>query len=257
MKNVVKYVSIKEIISRVLRHPLLKDFNLEQAIQYVSDFTDIFGLPDMFENKEATVEIKDYRGELPCDCVSIIQVKDCKSRVCYRAMQDNFLPNDRDYNKLQPHKLEHIPPHPIHHYHRLPIIYTERPEELAFKVQGNIIFTSNKFGKILISYKAIPLDKDGYPLLIDNGIYLKTLELYIKKELFLVLFETGKVSSAVIQNVQQDYAWRAGQLQKEFTTPSLSEMESIARMWTAMIPRVTSFDNGFRDNANREYIRQH
>ena len=41
------------------------------------------------------------------------------------------------------------------------------------------------------------------------------------------------------------------------TTPSVSEMESIARNWTAMIPRVNSFDNGFRDNANREYRRKH
>lgn len=233
------YVSIKEIISRVLKHPLLKDFNLEQAIQYVSDFTDIFGLPDLFEDKEAIVEIKDYRGELPCDCASVVQVKGCKSDICFRAMQDTFKPSDRSYHKGER----------FCEYYKM--------EEPAFKLQGRIIFTSIKNCKVRVAYKAIPVDKDGYPLLIDNGIYLKTLELYIKKELFLVLFETGKVSAAVIQNVQQDYAWRAGQLQRELTNPSLSEMESICRMWTAMIPRMTSFDNGFRDNANREYRRTH
>lgn len=233
------YVSIKEIISRVLRHPLLKDFNLEQAVQYVSDFIDIFGLPDMFEDKEAVVEIKDFRGELPCDCTAITQVKDVRTGICFRAMQDTFKPNSREYHKGE----------------RFCEFY--KIEEPAFKTQGRIIFTSIKHCKINISYKAIPVDKDGYPLLIDNGIYLKTLELYIKRELFLVLFETGKVSSAVIQNVQQDYAWRAGQLRGELTNPSMSEMESICRMWTAMIPRMTSFDNGFRDNANREYRRTH
>lgn len=227
----IKYVNIKEIVSRVLRHPLLKDFGLEQAVQYVSDFMDIFGLPDMLVDKEEVVEIKDYRGILPCDCVAINQVKDCKTGICLRAMQDTFVPNDKSYG---------------HH-----------KEELAFKTQGNIIFTSRKCEKVLISYKATPVDKDGYPLLIDNGIYLKTLELYIKKELFLVLFETGKVSAAVIQNVQQDYAWKAGQLQKEMTTPSVSEMESVARNWTAMIPRDNTFSNGFRDAANREYRKIH
>lgn len=238
----IKYVSIKEIISRVLRHPYLKDFNLEQAVQYVSDFIDIFGLPKMLKDKEAVVEIKDYRGVLPCDCVAINQVKDCKTRICLRSMTDTFSPNTRDYENPQID----------------PKIFDLRPfNELAFKTQGNIIFTSFKHGKIQISYKAIPVDKDGYPLLIDNGIYLKTLELYIKKELFLILFETGKVSAAVIQNVQQDYAWKAGQLQKEFIMPNMSEMESICRMWTAMIPRATSFDNGFRDNSNREYRRIH
>lgn len=231
MVKEIKYVNIKEIVSRVLRHPLLKDFTLEQAIQYVADFMDIFGLDKMLQNKEAIVEIKDYRGVLPCDCVAINQVKDCKTGICLRAMEDTFTPNDKSYGCQK--------------------------EELAFKTQGNVIFTSRKFEKVLISYKATPVDKDGYPLLIDNGIYLKALELYIKKELFLVLFETGKVSAAVIQNVQQDYAWRAGQLQKELTNPSVSELESFARNWTAMIPRDNTFDNGFRDNANREYRKIH
>lgn len=227
----IKYVNIKEIVSRVLRHPSLKDFTLEQAVQYVTDFMDIFGLPKMYQDKETTIEIKDYRGVLPCDCISINQVKDCKTGICLRAMQDTFMPNDKSYGCQK--------------------------EELAFKTQGNIIFTSRKFEKILISYKAIPVDKDGYPLLIDNGLYLKTLELYIKKELFLVLFETGKVSAAVIQNVQQDYAWRAGQLQKELTNPSMSELESITREWTSMLDRPNTFDNGFRDNGNREYRKIH
>lgn len=250
----IKYINIKEIVSRVLRHPLLKDFTLEQAIQYVSSFTDIFGLPNMYEDKEATVKIKDYRGVLPCNCISINQVKDKSSRICYEAMQDTFFPNQVDYDN--PNNPKDI--YPWESFKRfISTHYAKKPNELAFKTQGNIIFTTRKDGEILISYKAIPVDKDGYPLLIDNGIYLKALETYIKKELFLVLFETGKVSATVIQNVQQDYAWRAGQLQKEFTTPSLSEMESIARMWTAMIPRMTSFDNSFKDNANREYRKIH
>ena len=75
--------------------------------------------------------------------------------------------------------------------------------------------------------------------------------------MFLVLFETGKVSAAVIQNVQQDYAWRAGQLQKELTNPSMSELESITREWTSMLDRPNTFDNGFRDNGNREYRKIH
>ena len=67
MVKEIKYVSIKEIVSRVLRHPMLKDFGLEQAIQYVADFNDIFGLPKLMEDKETDVDIKDYRGVLPCD----------------------------------------------------------------------------------------------------------------------------------------------------------------------------------------------
>ena len=101
------------------------------------------------------------------------------------------------------------------------------------------------------------MDEDGFPLLIDNENYLACLEAYIKKQVFTTKFDQGKISSNVLQNAQQEYAWLAGQLNSELTIPSVSEMESISRMITALIPRVRQFDNGFVDLGNREYIRRH
>ena len=249
-----QYVSIKEIVSRVTRHPLLKDFDLEQAIQYTSDFIRKFGFPNMYEDKEAVVDIKDYRGLLPCDCVSIVQVKNCLTNRCMKAMTDSFYPKSGG-------EIRHRRPFinkPQHFSYPTSVVYGEVPyDESSFKTQGNIIHTTLRNGKVLIAYKAIPLDDDGFPLLIDNGIFLVALELYIKKQLFLVLFETGKVQSAVIQNVQQDYAWAAGQLQSELTMPSISEMESMQRMWTAMIPRTQAFKDGFKHISDQEHRRVH
>jgi hypothetical protein len=34
-------------------------------------------------------------------------------------------------------------------------------------------------------------------------------------------------------------------------------MEAITRMWNTLIPNVTSFDKGFVNEGNREYIRRH
>ena len=70
-----KYVKIYEVLSRVLRHPLLQDVSLESAIQYTLDFIYIFVLPEMFSDKTACIQIKEYRGLLPCDLISINQVK--------------------------------------------------------------------------------------------------------------------------------------------------------------------------------------
>ena len=46
------YISIKEILSRLLRNPLLQDVTLEQAVQYTIDFIGIFGLPKLYQDKE-------------------------------------------------------------------------------------------------------------------------------------------------------------------------------------------------------------
>ena len=91
----------------------------------------------------------------------------------------------------------------------------------------------------------------------DNENYLAALEAYIKKMVFTIKFDTGKIQAGVLQNAQRDYAWLAGQLQTEFTTPSISEMEAISRAMTHLIPQVRNFDNGFVDLGNREYLRKH
>jgi hypothetical protein len=225
------YINIKEILSRVLRHPLLQDVNIEQAVQYIIDFIHIFGMPKMFTDKQEMVDIYDFRGILPCDIVSIIQVKDCKTGICLRSMTDSFNPEEVK-----------------NHRGRV-------PDELTFKTQNRIIFTSFKEGKVNVAYKATPVDNDGFPMLIDNPVFLKALELYIKKEVFTILFDMGKISANVLQNTLQQYSWAAGQCQEEFSIPSTSEMESISRMWTTLIQRNTDFDKGFKRLGDREYIR--
>lgn len=220
------YINIREALRRVLMHPLLQDVTLEQAIQYTTDFIGIFGLPKLYQDKEEVIVIEDYRGVLPCDLISIIQVKDCRTNICLRAMTDSFSSNE-DNGK----------------------------SEFAFKTRGNIIFTSFKTGSVVISYKAIPIDEDGFPLLIDNPVFLKALEAYIKKEAFTILFDMGKVNAQVLQNTQQQYAWLAGQLQSEFTIPSISEMESLKRSWCTLLQRTNEFSTGFKHNGDQEYIR--
>ena len=220
------YISIRAILDRLLRHPLLRDLDLETAIQYVLDFIACMGLPQIYQDKYTTIDIDEYRGKLPCDCVSINQVRECESGKCLISMTDSF-----------------------------PSTHQEDRSIASFKTQGCMIYTSFKKGKIEISYKAIPTDDEGLPLLPDNAVFLKALELYIKKEWFTILFDIGKVSPAVLQNTQQEYAFKAGQCNNEFMIPSVSEMESITNIFNQLIPRVNEFNKGFRHLGDKEYIK--
>lgn len=224
MVNNINYTNIREIADKIMRHPLMTELTLESIIHYTVEFINTIGLPPIFYDKIEEVDISNYRAALPCDLISIKQVKLKNNSM--RASTDSFhLEQDGK---------------------------TSRKEE-TFKTQGNVIYTTIKEGKITISYKALPVDKEGLPLIPDNSIFLKALELYIKKEWFSILFDMGKVSPAVLQNVQQEYAWKAGQLNMEFTIPSLSEIESISNMLNQLIPRTNEFRKGFKSLGNREY----
>ena len=219
------YVNIRELLARVTKHSMLKTIDLEEAIRYVVDFISIVGCPTFYLDKEVDITIEDYRGLMPCDLVSIVQVKDKNTGFCLHSMTDSFTPKEDTFNK-----------------------------ELTFKTQGNVILTSFRTGEITISYKALPVDETGIPLLIDNANFLKALELYIKKERFSDLYDEGKIREGVMIKAERDYAWAVAQCEKEFIMPSISELQSITNMWNTLIPRVREFDSGFTKLGNRQYI---
>lgn len=228
-----QYVNIRRVLDELHKHPLLSDLTLEQVISYVVSFIGIFGMPKLYQDKEEVLHIEGFRTKLPCDLISINQIKECKTGACLRSMTDNFMPREH-YDRSAGYKI---------------------PQELSFKTQGQVLYVSFKTGDVSVSYKAIPVDKDGFPLLIDNPVFLKALEAYIKREAFTILFDMGKIAPAVLQNTQQQYAWLAGQLQSEFTIPSQTVMESISRMWNTLIQKTGEFNNGFSSLGNKEYIK--
>lgn len=231
MVKELEYINIKELLSRVLRHKLLQEFTLEQAIQYTIDFIGIFGFPELYEDKQTEVDICDFRGKLPCDLIQIDMVKDCKTNIPLRSMTAAFNPGGKYYNHLR--------------------------QEPQFKIQNRTIITSFPEGRVIIAYKAIPVDDEGLPLLVNNTKYLKALELYVKCQMFTMLFDEGKITQQVLNHTEQEYCWAAGQLEEEFKTPSESEMQTISNVLHQIIPRHDDFYNRYEALGNKEFRKIH
>lgn len=246
----IQYTNIRRVLDNLMEHPMLRNLNLDQVVRYTIRFISLHGYPRLYRDKEEIIQIKDFRGMLPCDLESIIQVRDSKSGLCLRSMTETFNPtedvkpvcNRRPCDKKE--KELYIPHRHIH-------------GEPTFKTQGRVIYTSFPKGEIAIKYKAIPVDEDGFPLLIDNENYLTALEAYIKVQVFTIKYDTGEINAGILQNAQQDYAWRAAELQDEFTVPSISEMETYTRIYNTALMSMKHFDTGFKRLGEREYIRNH
>ena len=246
MVKEIRYTNIRRVLDSLHDHPMLSDLTMEQVVRHTVRFIGIHGYSKIYQDKEADVDIHEFRGLLPCDLISITQVKDDCSGICLRSMTDTFTPGLVPPPPHTPHPhMPYIPPKAYGH------------GEPTFKTQGRVIFTSFPEGKVRIAYKAIPVDENGFPLLIDNENYLACLEAYIKKQVFTVKFDQGKIAAGVLQNAQTEYAFLAGQLQSEMTIPSYSEMESITRYIMSILSSVKHFDNGFKNLGSREYTRNH
>lgn len=227
----IRYVSLRQIMDDITDHPLLKDISFDRVVNYTVSFIRIVGMPKEFNEEIAVIPINDYRGLLPCNLESIIQVRmynTCnKDYRVFRYSTDSFHMSDNKGNSY----------------------------DLTYKVQGGVIFTSVKDCNIEIAYRTIPVDSEGYPMIPDNGSFIRALESYIKKQAFNILFDTGKISPQVYNNALQDYAWNVGQAQSDLVRPSIDELQAITNSLNTLIPRVTEHRYGFINNGSQEKIR--
>ena len=225
-----QYTNIRLILDKTLKHPLMQDLSFETVVDYTVDFMRIVGVPNMFLEKTVIIEVNNYRAMLPCDYYKIIQIRK-PGGPTFRYSSDSFHMSEyKDFNNR-----------PI--------------SDLTYKIQGNIIYTSIEKGEIEIAYKAIAVDDEGYPLLPDNSSFTRALGLYIKKEHFTILFDTGKIDFRVLENTKKEYSWAVGDCQTEFNRLSLDEAESFYNSWRTLLLRDTEHRTGFINNGTKERIK--
>ena len=232
----IQTTNIRRILDRAMRHPLMRGLSFETAIEYAVDFMQIMCAPALFDEKTAIVKIDDWRGQLPCDFESMIQVRlaaDKKHKhpgPAFRYSGDSFhMSNDH------------------HHY----------DPSLTYKIQGMCIFTSTKDHDVEIAYRAFAVDDEGLPLLPDDANFLLALENYIKLQWFTVMFDMGKLPQAVFQNAQQEYAWAAGDAQSEFSRLNLDQAETLFNSFKTLLPRNHEHWKQFFDSGAKEFWKRH
>jgi hypothetical protein len=229
-----RYTSIKRVLDRIMQHPLLQDISLETAVSYTIDFMRILGSPTVFEEKTKELEVSNYRTLLPNDYYQMIQARVlshdgttyCHNKLIMKAATGSFFMSDIKGKSLM----------------------------TSYKVQGGIIYTSIKDAIIEIAYQAIPTDDDGYPLIPDNSSFTRALELYIKKEWFTILFDTNRISQAVLQNTQQAYSFAVGDCQSEGIRMNLDQMEAFSNSYRTLLVRANEHKYGFENSGMKEEI---
>lgn len=236
--------NIRRILDRAMRHPMLRDIPFETAVEYAVDFISLMGTPALYEEKTAVVEVHDWRGLLPCDFESMIQVRMAVTK--------------RNGAWCKPFPFPPVYRYSGHSFH----MSKAKPNsnytgELTYKIQGMVIFTSTKDADVEIAYRAFATDEEGYPLLPDNPSFLRGLENYIKMQWFTIKFDMGEISQQVFANAQQEYAWAAGDAQSEFSRLSLDEAQTLFNSFKTLLPRNNEHWRAFFDNGSTEIWKRH
>ena len=227
-----------------MRHPMLRDIPFETAVEYAVDFISLMGTPAIYTEKTAIVKIHDWRGQLPCDFVNMIQVRIAPAQE-----------NNHWCHAILPAMVYRESGHSFHMSDFNPS--TGITGELTYKIQGMVIFTSSRGIDVEIAYHAFATDDEGYPLLPDNTSFLRGLENYIKLQWFTIKFDMGEISQQVLQNAQQEYAWAAGDAQSEFSRLNLDQAATLFNSFKTLLPRNNEHWKAFFDNGSTELWKRH
>ena len=259
------YISVKTIADKLLRHPMMAGISFEAIIDYTVDFMRIVQCYNFFVEKCETLTVENYRCSLPEDFYEVNQIRliDFSAKIpkyekSYRQNEDGSFILDENGNKIFNGFYIQVGYEDVEIYKNKPFRHStdsfHMSEEfksnidLTYKIQGNVIYTSVKDCEIELSYRAMPIDGEGYPLIPDNSKFSRALEAYIKKQWFTILFDMGKLQSAILQNAQQEYAWAVGACESDAHNFTMDKAETFFNSWRSLLIKTREHSRGFITN---------
>lgn len=222
----IRYNSIKLILDRILRDPLFTGLTYELVIDYYTDFLSIVMVPDMFMEKSVTLELSNYRAQLPNDFLEPIQVL-LEGTPSISATD----PFHISYSQLEAEVLKK--PHVV------------EAAPIAHKFENGYIYTSIKEGTVMISYYAVPIVNNELAV-PDDGVFLRAFQRYVEVEFLRMLYRNSRIPRPVLEAAEQQYAWAVGQYETHSQRFDLSKAESFSRIFNTLLFNTKAFKNRFK-----------
>lgn len=209
-----KYVSIKRIADKIKRGRLYKDIPFESVIDYGVEAMKLIMSESYFVTKPEFVEIKNFKGPLPCGFEYMISC----SRYMGKGKKNEFIPMGTGTDT-------HHESYSVTKSNRLG--KTEN-SVFTYSINTNKIFTNFEEGKLFLVYKAVHTDEDGLILIPDNVNVMLAVEFYIK---YNYLNDLGSDEAQIQRRAEKDeqeYCWYIGKAQAASTNMTIDEMESFS-----------------------------
>lgn len=214
---IYKTTSIKAVLDRL--YGLLNTkiaFPDDRLQMYCAEALEHIGVGPSYIEKVSTIEIKDFKGEIPCDLVRVISVS-------------NHETNNFDKNKAQ------LPSSSVD---------PKRFKDLGgYYIQANILNIGFKTGKVDIVYVAYAVDDDGFPLLPDDISYVEACFWYCYKSLMIGGWIENPIMS--FQEADQNWTHYCAQARGKYLMPDLPQMERLKNIWFRLLPSHSNYMNHF------------
>lgn len=132
-----------------------------------------------------------------------------------------------------------------------------RPNELQYSIKPGYIMTNVPCGYLKLSYSAVALDEEGYPLIPDMASFMEAVYWYIVQKYHYPKRLQGKIHRDDWYEMQNKWNFYRKQAYAEAIMPNLDELESIKNAWVELYPEMTEHDTFYNYVGSRQLINNH
>ena len=129
--------------------------------------------------------------------------------------------------------------------------------DYIYTIRGGWIKTNQSTGYLLMSYQAIPIDLEGYPLIPDNESYIEAIYWYIVMKLYYPKWVQGQIRDAVYYEAKRSYNYYCKQAYGNAMMPDKGQLESIKNAWIRLYPNLDEFTTAFSNLGQQELVYNH
>ncbi len=233
MASTSDVVSIKMIADRLYRNPIMKDMNYEFIVDNAIQILRILEAPSLFVTKREALNVVNYRALKPIDMMRVESI----------VRTDRGIPVPLTAS-------EDIAQEFLNAGANLPT----RSDE-TYALNSKFVNLNFEKGTIEVIYKAIAVDEECYPLVLNNATLLRCVESYIKWKYFDILNDMDVISDRKLNKAELDYMFNVGQADSNLKIPNTDEMEALVNQITQLIPSKTAHSRRFEFLGQQEYLK--
>lgn len=223
-------VSLGRIIWKILNNPLAANLTYDEAAEYATEAIGLLGIPVLYDKVHHEVKIEAHKGALPNDIVYIEKVRELETGKGMRVATDSFHASDNQDDQLR---------------------------ELTYETKSGVIFTSFAVGCVEIAYKRLPVDEEGYPLIMNEEKLKMALEYYILHRYLEPLWMMGKISDKAFNHVSQERHFYMASASSKLQMPSVDKMESLCNSINRLLINTNAHRDNFRLAGKKEQIKRY
>jgi hypothetical protein len=242
---IYKYVSVYEIIEGVYRDSgIQEELDIWDVIEWAGEALELIGAGVSYVELIGELCVSGHKVKLPCNFHSLEQISynGIPLPLCsgtFGAISTNS--GNATKNVIDGKEVDAT---------NFPLTDSENKNGNCYYINDNFIVTSFDKGCLLVSFRGINVDKEGFPMIPDNVSYKKAVKAYIQTMVDRIWWRRGSLQEAVFRDSQRDWEWYVKQARGSASMPNLDQMENIKNQWVKLKPNMNSSRTFFTDLAS-------